>query len=120
MAEEPDFEVYDKARADMPDSVEELWELDDDYLEEVSPDEVVSGYEELMEFLDETAEKETVEKPSGEEVVVSGENNYWWAEVDVDSAPEREICGTCGKTKRTRSEERVDELRHMHHVATGH
>jgi hypothetical protein len=120
MSGEPDFELYDKTRNEMPDSVEEMWDQRDDFLADIEPDTVVTGYNALKEYLDESAEEEVVEGSNGEEMVIQGELQFWWREVDSESAPEKEICSTCGETKRTRSEERLAEIRHMHHVSTGH
>lgn len=123
MSGEPEFELYSKDRDELPEQAEDMWTNGSDLVDGIEPDEVVTGYQNLMEFLDETAEEEVVEidaewSEDGEEVIEI--NQYWWTERRQESAPERTICTTCGAKKRTRSDERLDELRHMHHVSTGH
>lgn len=123
MSGEPDFELYSKDRDELPEQAEEMWHHGAELTADLEPDEVVTGYQNLMDFLDETAEEEVVEidaewSEDGEEVVET--NQYWWTEVDEETAPERTICETCGATKHTRSDERVEELQYMHHVSTGH
>lgn len=123
MSGEPDFELYRKDRDELPTEAEEMWENGSEIVADLEPDEVITGYHNLMDFLDETVEEEVVEidaewSDDGEELVEL--NQYWWTEQGEANAPEKTICTTCNATKRTRSEERLDELRQMHHISTGH
>lgn len=101
----PVFEIYEVA--DVPFTKEEMWDpdvnLDEDVLEGVSPVMELTSWEAVEEVLDE-----------------GDEDEYVWLEVGVEAAPERTVCSTCGATVRTFSDERVEALRTMHHVSTGH
>lgn len=101
MEEEPLFGVYLKSRSDTPDSVDEIYE-DGFEFEKVPADEVMRGWNNLEEFLDESSEE------------------YYWKEAEPRTAPEKVICNDCGATAKTHSDQRVKHLRNMHHISTGH
>lgn len=101
MKEEPLFGVYLKSRSDTPDSVDEIHK-DGFEFKKVPADEVMRGWDNLEEFLDESEEE------------------YYWKEAKPETAPEKVICNECGATAKTHSDQRVKHLRNMHHISTGH
>lgn len=115
---EPLFEVYHKDREEVPsvdESVNEGVTIPDD----LTPDKTIRGYQNLTEFLDNHREVESVSHPEwGDTETKIGQ--YRWKEVGVESAPEVEICSTCGATVQTNSDERAEELAQIHHISTGH
>lgn len=101
MTEEPLFGVYKKSRSDTPESVDEIHKEGFEF-EKVPADQVVRGWNNLEDLLDSTSEE------------------YYWKEAEPETAPETTICEECGATAQTHSQERIEHLRHMHHISTGH
>lgn len=99
MSKEPLFGLYLKSRYDTQDSAERTY---DDEFEKVSADEVIRGWNNVEQFLDQ-ADKE-----------------YYWIEANIDNAPITSICSKCDAKVKTNSEERIKHLRSMHHISTGH
>lgn len=104
MDKEPLFGVYLKSRDDTPDSVDEL-HSEDFVFEKIPADEVFRGWKNLEEFLDDSRESD---------------REYYWKEARPETAPETVICNECGATAQTHSQERIEHLRNMHHISTGH
>jgi hypothetical protein len=101
MSEEPLFGVYLHSRNDTPDSVDEIHQESFEF-EKIPADKVIRGWNNLEEFLDESNER------------------YYWKEAEPESAPARIICERCEIKEKTHSEERLQHLRSMHHISTGH
>lgn len=101
MDKEPPFGVYLKSRDDTPDSVDEI-RKDGFAFERIPADEVIWGWDNLEDFLD------------------NSEDGYYWKEAEPETAPERVVCEECDSTVKTHSDERLDHLRYMHHISTGH
>lgn len=101
MTEEPLFGVYLKSRDDTPDSPADTY--DEDFVfNKVPADEVIRGWNNLTDFLDQQEEE------------------YYWKEAEPETASPTSICSQCDAEIRTHSEERIQHLRSMHHLSTGH
>lgn len=100
---EPVFEVYRKDQnPEIGDPPYDLSEID---LESLSPNQQFTGWDALMEFLDNT------------------EVDYVWREINIESAPEIPLCPDdelCNKGVVTWSKERLESVRANHHIGSGH
>lgn len=101
MSEEPLFGAYIRSRDDMPDNVDEIY--DDEFeFEKVPADKVIRGWDDFQEFLN------------------SSDEEYYWKEAEPENAPKRIICSVCDEATKTHSDQRIEHLRSMHHISTGH
>ena len=101
MSKEPLFGLYLKSRDDTPDSATETYK-DDFVFEKVPADEVIRGWNNVKEFIDQQDEE------------------YYWREAEPETASTTSICGQCDAQVKTHSEERIQDLKSMHHISTGH
>jgi hypothetical protein len=113
------FEVYNKNRPEVPSIEATASGAVSFNPNEIEEDKRIEGYENLIEFLDETKETEVVEHPEYGESEVEM-NQYRWIEVGVESAPVHTICSTCGAKVQTSSQQLIEEKRNTHHISTGH
>lgn len=101
MSKEPLFGLYLKSRDDTPDSAGRTH--DDDFVfEKVPADEVIRGWNNVEQFLNQAEEE------------------YYWREAEQETASNTSICSQCDTQVKTNSEERLSHLRNMHHLSTGH
>jgi hypothetical protein len=115
---ETEFAVYLESRDDVPTADESHQEGVDFNTDEIEPDKVITGYNNLSDFLDENQKTVTAEiEEFGEVEYETG--MYRWSELNVDDAPIHEFCH-CGAEIQTRSKERVGEVSSCHHIGTGH
>lgn len=102
--EEPRFLFFNRNRDEVP-SVEEVWDEDHDVQfdpAEEEADHIIRGYEEAMDFLEDSDE------------------DLMWAEEHQETAPVISVCSTCSASVQTNSKERLESKQYTHHVGTGH
>lgn len=115
---EPQFEVYDTSREDVP-TIDESHNGDVFDSDSVTADVLIVGYDNLCEFLNKNQKTVTVySERLGQEI--EGEvGMFRWSEVGVEHAPSHEFC-YCGAKIQTRSPERLHEVTQCHQIETGH
>lgn len=105
---EPLFGLYEKDRDDVPDDP-----VNEEFTK-VKADKIIRGWDNVSDFLDETKQVEEHNRETAKVI------QYLWKEAEIESAPVHKICSVCNAQVQTRSEERVQQLRSMHKISTGH
>ena len=100
---EPTFEIYDGSDLNSLHRDEDgFMDMNDSEIEFVEPVKTFNSWENASDYLER----------------FRGDANLMWRE--LGPLEEHTLCQTCGQTVHTNSDERLDDLRYMHHVGTGH
>jgi len=100
---EPTFEIYDGADLDSLHRDEDgFMDANESEMKFVDPVKTFNSWERVSDYLEKFRD----------------DANLMWRE--VGPLEEHTLCQKCGQKVNTNSDERLDDLRHMHHVGTGH
>ena len=100
---EPTFEIYDGADLNSLHRDDDgFMDVDESEMEFVEPVETFTSWERVSEYLE----------------TFRDDSNLMWRE--LGPLEEHTLCQTCGQIVHTNSDERLADLRYMHHASTGH